>query len=130
MPFYIDSSALVKLVIVETGSDALRAWLSDFGGLLVSSEMTRVEILRAVRRQAPQLIFQAQEALGRTPLMALTARILEDAGLLDPISLRSLDALHLASALSLGDELDGLVTYDIRLADAASHLGIHAFGPA
>ena len=120
----------MKLVAQEAESEALRIWIASIEDNVVSSELARVELLRAVRRRDSGLIDQGRSLLRLTQLLALSASVFEDAGLLDPISLRSLDALHLASALSLGDELDGLVTYDTRMADAASYLGIHAFGPA
>jgi predicted nucleic acid-binding protein len=75
-------------------------------------------------------MLQARAVLARTPLIAITPSMVDLAGVMDPVSLRTLDALHLAGAVSLGNELDGLVTYDNRLAEAARLMGIDAFGPA
>jgi uncharacterized protein len=130
LPFYFDTSALMKIVAEEAESAGLGVWIDERGERLVSSELARVELLRAVRRRDATLLPYAQELLKRTLLLALSISVVEAAGLLEPVSLRSLDALHLASALSLGPELDGLVTYDNRLAQAAEELGIRTLAPA
>jgi uncharacterized protein len=130
LPFYFDTSALMKIVAEEAESAGLGVWIDERGERLVSSELARVELLRAVRRRDATLLPYAQELLKRTLLLALSTSVVEAAGLLEPVSLRSLDALHLASALSLGPDLDGLVTYDNRLAQAAEELGIRTLAPA
>ncbi len=127
---YLESSALVKLVVAEPESSALRAYLAGQAGR-VSSQLTRVEVLRAVRRaNRPQTtIRRAEWALEGIALTPLDERILAQAASLDPPRLRSLDAIHLATALSL-DGLDALVTYDRRLRDAATDAGLTVASPA
>lgn len=126
---YLESSALVKLIVAEPESSALRAFLAGRAGR-VTSQLTRVEVLRAVRRaQRPQTtIRRAERALERIALVPLDERILFHAASLDPPGLRSLDAIHLATALSL-NRLDALVTYDRRLRDAAIDAGLATASP-
>ena len=73
---------------------------------------------------------QARAVLDTVTLLHASTEVFEAAALLDPPTLRTLDAVHLASALTLGDELDGLVAYDERLAAAATALGIRVIAPA
>ena len=75
--------------------------------------------MRAVRRVVPDRVLQAREVLDAVTLVHVTPAVFEDAGRLDPSGLRSLDAIHLAAALDLGDDLEGWITYDDRLAGAA-----------
>ena len=124
MAFYIDTSALVKLVVAEAETDALRTWLAHDDRDPVSSDLARTELQRAVRRAAPDRLVDARSVLDGVTLMELTTSIFESAGRLEPTTLRSLDALHVAAALDLGDDLEGIVTYDDRLAEAASSNGI------
>jgi uncharacterized protein len=127
---YVDTSALVKLVVAEPGSDALRAWLAAADRVLVASDVVRTELVRAVRRGVPDRAVQARTVLDSITLMTVTAATIEAAARLDPASLRTLDAVHLASAMALGDDLDGLLTYDERLADAARAHGVQPIAPA
>ncbi|WP_448073091.1 type II toxin-antitoxin system VapC family toxin [Georgenia yuyongxinii] len=129
MAYYLDTSALVKLVVAEAESVALREWLSGSDRQAASSDLARTELARAVRRAAPHLAGQARAVLDSLVLLDLTAEMCEQAGRLGPPSLRSLDAMHLAAALRLGDELDGLITYDDRLAEATAALGIPVLAP-
>ncbi|MGI9016313.1 MAG: type II toxin-antitoxin system VapC family toxin [Euzebya sp.] len=122
MADYFDTSALVKLVIAEPETYALRTWIADRGDVpAATSDLARTELLRAVRRGAPELVGRAREVLESLTILALRPALFMTAGRLDPAELRSLDALHLASALDLGDDLDYVVTYDDRLA-AVAHL--------
>ncbi len=73
---------------------------------------------------------QAREVLDSVTLIETTTAIFEDAGLLDPTILRTLDAVHIAAALVLGDDLEGMVTYDDRMAEAARANGIAVVAPA
>ena len=126
---YLESSALVKLVVSEPESAVLRAYLTGQRSR-VSSQLTRVEVLRAVRRanRPETTLRRAEWALKGIPLTPLDARILAQAASLDPPRLRSLDAIHLATALSI-DGLDAFVTYDHRLADAAREAGLAVASP-
>ena len=128
-PLYLDSSALVKLALQEAETAALRRFLRS-RPVRVSSALARAEVLRAVRRSDPRpvAVRAARRVLAGVTLLAVNDAILERAATLDPLPLRTLDAIHLASALALGHELDGLVTYDERLAEAAraQHITVHA----
>lgn len=130
MAYYLDTSAAVKLVVQEAGSKALRSWVVQASGPIVSSDLLRTELLRATRRSAPDQVQQARAVLDSLILLTLSTPLFERAGTLEPELLRSLDALHLAAALDLGDELDGIITYDDRLAAAAVALGIEVVAPA
>lgn len=129
MAYYLDTSAAVKLVVREAGSAALRRWLVAATEPIVSSDLLRTELLRATRRGAPTRVQQARGVLDSVILTTLSTAVCERAGTLEPDLLRSLDALHLAAALDLGDDLDGMITYDDRLALAASALGIAVIAP-
>ena len=130
MAFYMDTSALVKLVVAEPETDSLRSWLAEEPREPVASDLARSELLRAVRRTAPDRVVQARAVLDAITLVEVTTTICEEAGRLDPTVLRTLDALHVATALALGDDLNGLVTYDDRLANAAETIGIIALSPS
>jgi predicted nucleic acid-binding protein len=90
----------------------------------------RTELRRAVARAAPDLLPAADALLARLRLVRLDAPLLDAAGRLGPAPLRSLDAIHLQSALLLGDELDALITYDARQGAAARDIGLVVRAPA
>lgn len=129
MAFYVDTSALVKLVVAEPETDSLRVWLTAAERDPVASDLARTELFRAVRRAAPDRLVDARAVLDAMNLIEVTTAIFEAAGRLEPMSLRSLDALHVAAALDLGDDLAGFVTYDERLAEAAAANGISVVSP-
>lgn len=129
MAFYLDTSALLKLVVAEPETAPLRSWLMAADRDLVASDLVRTELMRAVRRVVPERAPQARQVLDSITLIEVTGAIFTAAGRLDPPALRSLDAIHLAAALDLGDDLDGLVTYDDRLADAATANGVAVLTP-
>lgn len=126
---YLDASAAAKLIIDETETDALRAWLGD-RPLLVSSALLRAELIRAVRRRQPSLAPRARELVLRVGLREVDAGVLESAAMLDPLTLRTLDAIHLATALGLLEVLDALATYDLRMIEGAKQLGLPVASPA
>ena len=128
--FYLDTAALVKLVVAEQETPALRAWLGVADRDPVSCDLARTELMRAVRRAASDRVVQARAVLDALTLLEVTTAVFEEAGRLNPAGVRSLDAIHLAAALSLGDDLEGLVTYDERLADAARANGVAVVAPA
>ncbi|MEP9392377.1 type II toxin-antitoxin system VapC family toxin [Gordonia sp. VNQ95] len=130
MAHYVDTSALAKLVVAETETVALRRWMAADERVLVSSDLARTELLRAVRRVAPDLVIQTRAVLDAVILMTMGTDVFDAAGLLDPAVMRSLDALHLACALDLGDDLEAIVTYDDRLAAAAHALGVATVTPS
>ena len=129
MAFYVDTSALVKLVIAESETAAFRAWLAGADRDPVVCDLVRTELMRAVRRVVPEKALLAREVLDSVTLIEVTTAVFAEAGRLDPPTLRSLDAIHLAAALDLGDDLEGLVTYDERLADAAMANGVAVVTP-
>jgi predicted nucleic acid-binding protein len=126
-PAYLESSALVKLVNEEEESDALRAALAD--RLVVSCNLARTELMRAAHQKSRAVIVKARELLSIIDLIQLDDELLDLAGELEP-PLRSLDAIHLAAALELDDELEAVVTYDTRMARAAQSLGLRVVAPA
>src|SRR5262245_16507914 len=129
MGYYLDTSAAVKLVEAEPQSRALLAWLTAHDGQIVSSDLLRTELQRAVRRANPDAMPQARAVLDSVVLVTMPTSTFERAADLDPDLLRSLDGLHLAAALELGDDLGGIVTYDDRLATAARYHGIEVIAP-
>lgn len=129
MAHYLDTSALVKLVVAEPETFALRDWLLSAERHPVSCDLTRTELLRAVRRAVPERAAQARAVLASITLIQIPGSTYDSAGRLDPTILRSLDAVHLAAALALGDELDSVVTYDDRLAEAARLNGVQVTSP-
>ncbi|MEM9036554.1 MAG: type II toxin-antitoxin system VapC family toxin [Actinomycetota bacterium] len=130
MAFYLDTSALVKLVVAEAETEALQAWLAGAERDPVACDLVRTELVRAVRRSAPDRMVRTRQVLDGLTLLDLTASVLDTAGRLDPPELRSLDALHISSALTLGDDLDGIVTYDGRLTATAEANGVLALSPS
>lgn len=126
---YVDSSALVKLAVREPESAALRRYLARRRPL-VSSALARTEVMRALLPLGPDVVRRGREVLARMDLLRINDRVLDGAGLLAPADLRSLDAIHLASAELLGSDLRAFVTYDERLADAAAGQGFRVIQPA
>jgi uncharacterized protein len=127
MAFYMDSSALVKLVIRETGSDDLREFIGDRE--LVTSQISRVELVRAVARNQPDSVEAAVDLLAELTLVAVSRVISSRAAWVPPPALRSLDALHVASASAMRDSLDALVTYDRRMIHAGQLAGLRVVSP-
>lgn len=129
MVFYVDSSAALKLVVRERGTAALRRWLQAEPRRLASALLLRTEVLRATRRVAPELLGRARQVIDGLALLALPPSTFERAALLEAVSLRRLDAIHLAAALELADELEGLLCYDEWLSQAAAAAGIAVVSP-
>lgn len=125
---YIDSSGLVKLVVIEEGSEALRAALRGWGPL-VTSAIARTEVRRALRRAGLRDEGRSARVLQGAGLVRVSDEVLDRAGTLPPPTLRSLDAIHLATAALLGSDLEQLCTYDLRMATAAEAAGITVVSP-
>lgn len=125
---YLDSSALVKLVVAEAESEALRRFLRTHP-IRVSSALAKVEVGRAVRFQGKPAALRATKVLARIRLLAIDNTLLEAAAALDGRVLRSLDAIHLASATALGNDLSSVITYDLRMRDSAQILGLSVRAP-
>ncbi|MEO6715525.1 MAG: type II toxin-antitoxin system VapC family toxin [Mycobacteriales bacterium] len=128
---YLDSSALVKLLVSETESAALRSWLRSRPERRVSSELARVEVARAVRLAgAGARVTKGTDVLfGGLSMLPISREVIDRAARLEPAALRTLDAIHLAAALLLGPSTI-FVAYDARLADAASSAGLEVVAPA
>lgn len=127
---YLDSSAILKLVHTEHETPALRAWLDAHPEApLVSSELARVEVVRATRRLNEIALPTAAAVLAALDLVPMTGAVLDVASTIADPGLRTLDAVHLASALSIASALSSFVAYDHRLAEAAAAAGLDAVMP-
>ena len=130
MTVYLDTSALVKLVITEEGSRALRTYLREHAGVpRAASALVRTELRRTIVRVDACLLPAAEGLLRRLALVRLDDELLDIAGTLGPQVLRSLDAVHLAGALRVAP-LTALVTYDRLMAEAAASLGLPVVAPS
>jgi predicted nucleic acid-binding protein len=133
----LDASALVKLVVTEPESESLKRELARWRERATAS-ISLTEVLRACRVAAAAnvsreiegpMVKEAQAVLAGVAMLDADPPLLREAGLLDPVGLRSLDAVHLAAALSFGTELGALVTYDLRLAVAAKQHRLQVLTP-
>lgn len=125
---YLDASALVKLVAFEPESEALAAFVE--GWAVTSSRVSQVEVVRAVRRSGlDALVARAEQVLAAVSYIEVDAELARTAATVEPAALRSLDAIHLASALALGTDLGPFVTYDRRLGEAASSAELETVAP-
>jgi predicted nucleic acid-binding protein len=120
---YLDSSAIVKLVVEEDESKALIKRLSD-RPTRVSCALARLEVIRAVRPHGQPAVYRARATLGAMSLLRLDDLLLDDAAALNVEGLRAVDALHLAAARTLGTRLSEFITYDRRMAQAAEAMGL------
>jgi predicted nucleic acid-binding protein len=127
MSVYLDRSALVKLVVEEPESEDLRAFVGDRA--VVSSMIARTEVIRVVARTEPERIGTAERVLGETSLIIADGSVAWAAAWVEPASVRSLDAIHLATAQKLEVGLDAIVTYDRRMAEAARVAGMRVAAP-
>lgn len=125
---YLDTSAAVKLIVQEAESDALAAELRSNEPELVACLLLETELRRLVAREAVLTQQAVSDLLRGVDLHELPPPLFAEAGLLPGDRLRSLDALHLAAAIRL--EVDAVVTYDPRMADAATSLGLQVSAPA
>ncbi len=125
---YLDSSAIVKLAVREAESLALRRYLRRRGPLVTSS-LSRTEVMRALLPGGGDAVAAGRKVLTRLDLVRINNRVLDEAATLLPIQIRSLDAIHLATAGQLGQDLGALVTYDDRMAEAAKHIGHRVVAP-
>lgn len=127
---YLDTSALAKLVLPEPESFELARFLESWPSRM-ASVIARVELLRAAKREAqpPNILARARAVLGRVVLVPLDPAVVSEASAVEPANLRTLDAIHLATALSIREGLAGMVTYDRRLADAARRAGLTVWSP-
>ncbi|MET7965671.1 type II toxin-antitoxin system VapC family toxin [Micromonospora sp. NPDC005305] len=131
---YLDSAAVIKMLRREDETPDLIAWLNDHAGApLVSSALVEVEVPRALRRAAPQALVGVPSVLGRLYRVEIDAAVRAAAGAYAEPLLRSLDAIHLATAQALarqaGADFVAFVTYDRRLLDAAKSVGLAVASP-
>ena len=128
---YLDSAAVVKLVHAEPESAALRGWLDERSETpWISSVLTEIESFRALVRYAPQAASRLPAVLDQIDLIDLDQRIRMLARTVTPATVRSLDAVHLGTALSSRASLTSFVTYDKRLLEAAQAAGLPIDSPA
>ncbi len=127
---YLDSSAIVKLAFAEPESGALKAFLAESHGG-VSSILAKIELARVAKRLGPSRAAGDSPAtiLRRIAFLAISDAVVTAAGELEPAILRTLDAIHLATALSAREAIVGMVTYDRRLANAARRAGLTVWSP-
>lgn len=123
----LDGSAFVKLIKVEAESDALREWVRQ--RICVSSELLRTEARRAVVGENARVRQLCEQRLAETHLVEISSSMLDAAGRIPGHGLRSLDAIYLACAVAIGDDLAGLVSYDARQLAAAAALDIRTVSP-
>jgi predicted nucleic acid-binding protein len=127
---YLDTSAALKLVVAEPETERLELWMAERAGIpRVSSRLLRIEMLRAVTRNAPHRMSRVHVVLSAIALLSMddvapTAEVIGDR------TLRSLDAIHLATAHEIRTDLSAFVCYDKRLSDSAQALGLPVEAPA
>lgn len=126
---YLDSSAIVKLAVREPESAALGRYLRRRRPL-VSSALARTEVARALQPLGDTARRRGDEVLARLELVRINDRVLGDAGSLEPSHVRTLDAIHLATMSLFGDTLGWLVSYDVRMIQAAETLGWKVVAPS
>lgn len=125
---YADSSAILKLILPEAESSSMRKYVGS-PSALYTSVVGGTEVRRAVRRHAPERLAAAEELLAQMSLIGTSKEVLRIASLLEPVAMRTLDAIHLASALSVREQLDAFVAYDNRLIEAARVAGVPVVSP-
>jgi predicted nucleic acid-binding protein len=125
---YLDSSAIVKLVVPEPETKALRDLLRTWPER-VSSVIARIEVERVARRIGGGTVRRARTVLSRVALVELDDELVHAAAAVESTDLRTLDAIHVATALSLGEDLGAMCAYDARLADAAAATGAKVLAP-
>ena len=130
--WYVESTALVKLVLEEPGSEAMSRWLEDLlevGGNAFTSDLGRTEAYRVVVRHEAPAAHDARQVYDAFPRVRVDAETFRLAMELGPPALRTLDALHLAVVLGLDGQAAGVVTYDRRLLQAAELVGVRTISP-
>jgi predicted nucleic acid-binding protein len=128
---YLDSSALLKLLFEESDSASLARWISEHAETpMITSEIAKIEVVRASRRLDASVVPAARALVAQLDLIPLNGGLIDEASEVGDRALRTLDAIHLASALSVHAELTAFVAYDHRLAAAAQAVGIESIQPA
>jgi predicted nucleic acid-binding protein len=128
---YLDSAAVVKLVHAEPESRALRTWLDERAETgWISSSLVEIESFRALARYAPEAVIRLHPVLDQIDLIDISSRVRILAQMVKPVTVRSLDAIHLGTALTVRSTLTSFITYDKRLLDAATAAGLPTDAPA
>jgi predicted nucleic acid-binding protein len=132
--FYVDASAAVKLGTFEDETPALKEFLARTGNesgslQLVSSELLVVEVFRALRRVMPDGALRARVVCDKIATKSITPDVIRFASVMEPSPLRGLDAIHLATAVSLGPSIQSVITFDDRMIEACTQLGLEAVSP-
>lgn len=131
---YLDTSAIVKLIRIEDESAALVGWLNEQSGQpLVASALAEIELPRALRRSQPEVLSLVAAVLSRLHRVDINAAVRATAAAYVEPTLRTLDAIHLATAeflVASGLQFTAFVTYDKRLAEAARRIGLPLTSPA
>ena len=122
---YFDSSAIMKLTGAEAESEALINYLQDTPVEVSTSVLAQVEVLRNLRKQP----VESDEAMNGFYLLAFDEEVRRQAVIVGGETLRSLDAIHIATALAIGNRDLHFVTYDIRQAEAARQAGLKVVQP-
>jgi predicted nucleic acid-binding protein len=127
--YYIDSSALITIIFDEADAKAMKTF---FGSTFYTSQITRVEVIRAVFRIAPEREKVARELLETLNIVPMRSAILTQAERLpEKINIRGMDAIHLATANTLDFlRINGVITYDKQMAKGARELGFEVFAPS
>ena len=125
--FYLDTSAFLKLFLEEDDAEAMRAWYEG-GRDCWSSQLLATEAHRAARRRSVEGA-DVDAMLDRISLITPTPATFRRAAMLAPDTVRTLDALHLASALELASELEAVVAYDQRITQGAAAAGLAVVAP-
>lgn len=128
-PLFVDTSALAKLLLDESEGPAVKKYLEGGHATLVSSQLTEVELVRAVSKERVEWIPYARELLRGLILLPITSSVRKAAGELFPGRVKSLDAIHLATALEIKTDLDGLLTYDNQMAKLAEEAALKVVTP-
>jgi len=125
--WYIDSSAIIKLIRLENESKALVAALPK---RIISSNLSRVEVLRTIKIHANESLESAYSVLAEIEMLLIDNAVMTTAESLPPfITLRTLDSIHLASALTLRNDIEGIITYDKDMAKASLAMGLKVLSP-
>ena len=126
---YLDSSGLVKLFRPEKESGALRSYLDEMHGQIVSSLLTKVEAMRTARLLGTAAIASAQQILDLIDLVPPDDEVIDIAARVLPVGLRALDAIQVATAFRLREQVTEFITYDRRMIEAAIELGFSVSSP-
>ncbi len=127
MRWYIDSSAIIKLIKFEPESKALVASLPQ---RLTTSQLARIEVIRTINTYSTELLADSYSVLTDIPMIPIDDAVVTVAqGLPAFITLRTLDSIHLASALTIKNEIEGIISYDKEMNKAAVALGLKVLSP-